>query len=150
VLAYGIGPLLFAPLSEIPIIGRSPVYYITFILFFIISFPTAVVTNFAGLLVLRFLQGFFSSPALANSGATFSDMYSIFYVPFPLSWWVFAAWGGPALGPVMSGFAVSTENWRWSLWEIVWMAAPILLLLLLVMPETSTPNILLRREQRLR
>lgn len=150
VLAYGIGPLLFAPLSEIPIIGRNPVYYLTFILFFALSFPTAVVDNFAGLLVLRFLQGFFGSPALANAGATFSDMYSLLYVPYTLSWWVFAAWGGPALGPLMAGFAVTAENWRWSLWEIVWMAAPMLIILLTLTPETSTPNILLRRAQRLR
>jgi DHA1 family multidrug resistance protein-like MFS transporter len=150
VLAYGIGPLLFAPLTEIPIIGRNPVYYVTFILFFVLSFPTAVVDNFAGLLVLRFLQGFFGSPALANAGATFSDMYSVIYVGFPLSWWVFFAWGGPALGPLMAGFAVTAENWRWSLWEIVWMTAPMVILLVVLMPETSTPNILLRRARRLR
>jgi len=119
-------------------------------LFFALSFPTAVVDSFAGLLVLRFLQGFFGSPALANAGATFSDMYSLLYVPFPLSWWVFAAWGGPALGPLMAGFAVSANNWRWSLWEIVWMAAPMLVAILAFLPETSTPNILLRRAQRLR
>lgn len=150
VLAYGIGPLVFAPLSEIPIIGRNPAYYITFILFFALSFPTALVDNFAGLLVLRFLQGFFGSPALANAGATFQDMYSLLYVPYTLSWWVWAAWAGPALGPLMAGFAVSANNWRWSLWEIVWMAAPMLVALLVLMPETSAPNILLRRAQRLR
>lgn len=150
VLAYGVGPLFFAPLSEIPSIGRNPVYYLTFIIFFALSFPTAVVDSFAGLVILRFLQGFFGSPALANAGASFSDMYSLLYVPYPLSWWVFAAWGGPALGPLMTGFAVSAENWRWSLWEIVWMAAPMLVTLLVLMPETSTPTILLRRAQRLR
>ncbi|KAH7364825.1 major facilitator superfamily domain-containing protein [Rhexocercosporidium sp. MPI-PUGE-AT-0058] len=136
--------------DEIPVIGRNPVYYLTFILFFALSFPTAVANSFASLLVWRFLQGFFGSPALANAGATFSDMYSLLYVPYPLSWWVFSAWGGPALGPLMAGFAVSAKNWRWSLWEIVWMAAPMLIILLTVTPETSTPNILLRRAQRLR
>jgi DHA1 family multidrug resistance protein-like MFS transporter len=150
VLAYGVGPLLFAPLSEISIIGRNPVYIITFVIFFALSFPTAVVDSFGGLLALRFFMGFFGSPALANGGATFSDMYSLLYVPYQLSWWVFSAWGGPALGPLMAGFAVSAKNWRWSLWEIVWMAAPMLLLLMLFMPETSTPNILLRRAKRLR
>jgi DHA1 family multidrug resistance protein-like MFS transporter len=150
VLAYGIGPLLWAPLSEIPIIGRNPVYILTFVIFFVLSFPTAISKSFSGLLVLRFLQGFFGSPALANGGATFSDLYSLVYVPYQLSWWVFSAWGGPALGPLMAGFAVAAKNWRWSLWEIVWMAAPVVVLLLLLMPETSTPNILLRRARRLR
>ncbi|KAK5706371.1 hypothetical protein LTR97_001359 [Elasticomyces elasticus] len=150
VLAYGLGPLIFAPLCEIPAIGRNPVYILTFVLFTALSFPTAVVNDFSGLLALRFFQGFFGSPALANGGATFSDMYSLLYVPYQLSWWVFAAWGGPALGPLMAGVAVPAKNWHWSLWEIAWMAAPMLIALLLLMPETSTSTILLRRARRLR
>jgi DHA1 family multidrug resistance protein-like MFS transporter len=74
VLAYGIGPLVFSPLSEIPLIGRSPVYAVTMALFTLLSLPTALVDNFAGLLVLRFLQGFFGSPCLATGAATMQDM----------------------------------------------------------------------------
>lgn len=84
VLAYGIGPLLWAPLSEIPAIGRSPVYAVTMALFTILSLPTALVDNFAGLLVLRFLQGFFGSPCLAIGAATMQDMYSLLYLPYAL------------------------------------------------------------------
>jgi DHA1 family multidrug resistance protein-like MFS transporter len=150
IIAYGMGPLLFGPLSEIPVIGRNPVYWIPFVFFFIISFPTAVVDNFGGLVVLRFLQGFLGSPAISNAGATFGDVYSTMYVTYPLSWWVWSAWAGPAFGPLMSGFAVMNKNWRWSLWEIVWMSVPVLILLIVAMPETSTRTILLRRAQRLR
>ena len=150
VLAYGIGPLLFAPLSEIPKIGRNPVYVVTFTIFFILSIPTAVVDNFAGLLVLRFLQGFFGSPCLANAGASFQDMYSLLELPYAVTVWVTSAYSGPALGPLLSGFAVTAKGWRWSLWEIVWISAPILILMYLFVPETSSPNILLRRAARLR
>jgi DHA1 family multidrug resistance protein-like MFS transporter len=84
VLAYGLGPLLWSPLSEIPIIGRSPIYAATTALFTILSLPTALVDNFAGLLVLRFLQGFLGSPCLATGAATMQDMYSLLYLPFAL------------------------------------------------------------------
>lgn len=114
VLAYGMGPLLFAPLSEVPVIGRSPVYAATMALFTILSIPTALVNNFAGLLVLRFLQGFFGSPCLANGAATMQDMYSLLYLPYALTAWVSAAYCGPALGPLLSGFAVTAKGWRWS------------------------------------
>lgn len=150
VLAYGIGPLVFSPLSEIPRIGRSPVYLVTMFIFTIISIPTALVNNFAGLLVLRFLQGFFGSPCLATGAATMSDMVSMLYLPYALIAWVSAAYCGPALGPLLSGFAVGAKGWRWSLWEITWAAGPVLLLMFSVLPETSTPNILLRRAERLR
>lgn len=150
VLAYGMGPLLWAPLSEIPSIGRSPIYAFTMGVFTIISLPTALVNNFAGLLVLRFLQGFFGSPCLATGAATMQDMYSLLYLPYALTAWVSAAYCGPALGPLLSGFAVTAKGWRWSLWEILWAAGPVFLLMFLLLPETSTPNILLRRAARLR
>ena len=150
VLAYGMGPLLFAPLTEIPLIGRNPVYVVTFLFFVIISIPAPLVNNFAGLLVLRFLQGYFGSPCLANGAATMQDMYSLLYLPYAVTVWVSAAYCGPALGPLLSGFAVTAKGWRWSLWEILWIAGPVFILMFLLMPETSTPNILLRRAKRLR
>lgn len=74
VAGYGVGPLLWAPLSEIPSIGRNWVYFPTFFLFVILSIPLSVVDNYAGLLVLRFLTGFFGSPCLANGGASIGDL----------------------------------------------------------------------------
>jgi DHA1 family multidrug resistance protein-like MFS transporter len=55
-----------------------------------------------------------------------------------------------SLGPLLSGFAVPAENWRWSLYESIWASAPVLIALFTFMPETSGPNILLCRAQRLR
>ncbi|KAK1245606.1 hypothetical protein MKX08_005235 [Trichoderma sp. CBMAI-0020] len=150
VLWYGVGGVVFGPLSEIPIVGRNPVYYVTFIIYFGISFPTAVVGNFGGLLVLRSLQGFFGSPALTNGGGTFADMYDLIYVPYQLSFWVYCAWGGPAIGPLIGGFAAMFKGWRWPLWEIVWMNSFMLVVMLCLLPETSAANILMRRAKRLR
>ena len=65
VLGYGVGPLLFAPLSEIAAVGRNWVYAPTFFLFVVLSIPTALVRNYAGLLVLRFLTGFVSRQLMA-------------------------------------------------------------------------------------
>ncbi|KAL8663999.1 MAG: hypothetical protein Q9202_003416 [Teloschistes flavicans] len=150
VLAYGIGPLFFSPLSEIPVIGRNPVYMSTFALFVILSIPTALAKSFGALLVLRFLQGFLGSPCLATGGASMQDMYSLLKLPYALALWVSAAYCGPALGPLLSGFAVPVKGWRWSLWEILWISGPVLVCMLLFTPETSSPNILLRRAARLR
>lgn len=94
VLGYGIGPLVFSPMSEIPVIGRNPVYIVTMFLFVIISIPTALVKNFAGLMVLRFLQGFFGSPCLASGGASIQDMYSLMSLPYAMMAWVSAAYCG--------------------------------------------------------
>lgn len=150
ILAYGVGDLLFSPLTEIPVVGRNPVYWLTFTVFWVLSFPEAVTNSFGGLLALRFWLGFFGSPALANGGATIGDMFPLIYIPYGLSFWVFSAWSGPAFGPIIGGFAAQAKSWRWPFWEITWMASPVLLSLLVFMPETSAPNILLRRARRLR
>ncbi|PYI00263.1 MFS general substrate transporter [Aspergillus sclerotiicarbonarius CBS 121057] len=150
VLGYGIGPMLFSPLSEIPSVGRNPPYIITFALFIVFSIGAAVVDTFGGLLVLRFLQGFFGSPCLATGGASIGDVYSLLKLPYGLTTWAAFATLGPALGPVISGFSVPVKGWRWSIWETVWMSAPILVLMFFFLPETFPDTILLRRAQRLR
>lgn len=150
VFAYGIGPMLWAPLSEIPAVGRNPPYIATLALFVILTVPTALVNNIGGLLVLRFLQGFFGSPCLATGGASLGDIYSLIKLPYSLALWALFATGGPAIGPIVSGFSIPKTNWHWSMWEILWMGGPALILLFTCLPETSASNILLRRAARLR
>lgn len=150
VLGYGIGPLFFSPMSEIPVIGRNIPYIVSFALFVILSVPTALVDDLGGLVFLRFLQGFFGSPCLATGGATMQDVYSLLYVPIAIAFWVSAAFSAPALGPLLSGFAVMAEGWRWSLWIILWMSGPVFIIWFISMPETLEDNILLRRAKRLR
>lgn len=71
VAGYGIGPLFLSPITEIPAVGRTAPYIITLALFCILQVPTALVTNFAGFCVLRFLAGFIGSPPLATGGGSF-------------------------------------------------------------------------------
>lgn len=56
----------------------------------------------------------------------------------------------PAIGPIVAGFSVTAKNWRWSQWELLWLSAPIFILLFMLLPETSSDTILLRRVVRLR
>lgn len=68
VAGYGLGPMLWSPLSETPQIGRSPVYLVTLVVFIALQVPTALSSNLGMLLAFRFLTGFFGSPALALVG----------------------------------------------------------------------------------
>ena len=105
VIGYGIGPLLFSPLSEIPAVGRNAPYIITFFVFVVLCVPTTLINNFGGLLALRFLLGFFGSPCLATGGASYGDFYGARAMPY-----VIALWGGGAtLGPVRASPADSSS-----------------------------------------
>jgi MFS transporter, DHA1 family, multidrug resistance protein len=150
VLGYGTGPMLFSPLSEIPVVGRNPPYIITFSIFVAISIGVSFVNNFPALVVLRFLQGFFGSPCLATGGASIGDIYSLLRLPYYLTGWAAFATAGPALSPLISGFSVPAIDWHFSLWLIAIFTVPVYLVLFSFLPETSSANILLCRAQRLR
>jgi DHA1 family multidrug resistance protein-like MFS transporter len=150
VLGYGIGCLLFSPLSEVPAIGRNPPYAISGFLFVILCIPTALVNNFAGLMVLRFLLGFMASPCLATAGASLTDIWAGPHVPFAIALWAMVATLGPALGPTLSVYAVKSLGWRFSSWELMFIAGPAYLAMLLLMPESSGPTILYYKAKRLR
>lgn len=67
--------MIWAPMSEIPQIGRNLVYIPTLALFVVLQIPTALATNFGMLLAFRFLTGFIGSPSLATGGASIADMF---------------------------------------------------------------------------
>lgn len=175
---YGAGPLLFAPLSEIARIGRNPPYVITFAIFMLVTIPTALVRNVPAFMFFRFLQGFFGSPILATGGASLADVYSPVTLPFAMTAWAYACFVAPIVGyvtsfsckslvlqthhqklmncadevlnsPIVASAAITTLGWRFSIWEILLASAPVMLMLLLL-PETSTPTILYHRAARLR
>jgi MFS family permease len=101
-LGYGLGPLLFSPLSEIPQVGRNLPYATTFFLYTLVSIPLALVRNASAFMFLRFLQGFLGSPILATGGASLSDVYSDEYLPFGISAWATACFVAPAFAYVYS------------------------------------------------
>ncbi|KAL3485007.1 major facilitator superfamily domain-containing protein [Aspergillus germanicus] len=148
VLGYGAGPMFFSPLSEIPRIGRNLPYVVSFVLYCAISIPTALAPSAISFYFLRFLQGFFGSPCLATGGASIADIYSTDVLPHAMATWVLCVFCAPPIGVLVAGFAITVLGWRFSMWEILIASAPILVLLLLL-PETSSATILHRRARRL-
>ncbi|WWC95034.1 hypothetical protein V866_001886 [Kwoniella sp. B9012] len=150
VAGYGVGPLFLSPVTEIPAIGRTIPYIVTLAIFCVLQVPTALVTNFAGFAVLRFLAGFWGSPPLATGGATIQDVFSAHTTPYAMGLWGLSAASAPALAPIIAGFAVEYKGWRWSFWEMLWLSGFTLVLAIFTLPETSSGTILLRRAKRLR
>lgn len=63
---------------------------------------------------------------------------------------VMAPFLGPALGPLIGAYIISeyNDNWRWSMWVVIIIGAPIFLISLF-MQETSKTRILRLREKKL-
>ncbi|KAJ9144272.1 MFS transporter [Pleurostoma richardsiae] len=150
VAGYAVGPMLWAPMSEVPQVGRNPVYILTLAVFVALQVPVALATNFGMLLAFRFLTGFIGSPSLATGGASIADMYSPKKRTYGLTVWGVGAVCGPTLGPVVGGFAAQAKGWKWPIWELMWLSGFALLMFVFLLPETSATNILYRRTRRLR
>ncbi|KAK5192446.1 GTPase-activating protein [Exophiala xenobiotica] len=150
VAGYGLGPMLWSPMSEVPQIGRGPIYIGTLALFVVLQVPTALATNFGMLLAFRFITGFVGSPSLATGGASIGDMYSPSKRTYGLAVWGIGAVCGPTMGPLIGGFAAENEGWTWTIWELMWLSGFTLVVLFFLLPETSSANILYRRTMRLR
>jgi DHA1 family multidrug resistance protein-like MFS transporter len=142
--------MLWSPLSEMPYIGRMPIYLFTLFLYIVLQVPTALATNFGMLLAFRFITGFVGSPVLSTGGATVADIYAPKQQAYGLTLGSAFAICAPAMGPVVGGFAAHAKGWRWTIWELTWLGGFTFILLFFFFPETSSSNILYRRAVRLR
>jgi len=150
VLGYGLGPMIWSPLSEIPQIGRNPIYIGTLVVFVFFNFGVVYAKNIGMLLAFRFLTGFFVSPVLATGGASLADIFSPAKRAYALSIFGIANIMGPSLGPVAGNWAAQYKGCTWPIWMLIRMSGACLVFLIFFFPETSSANILYRRTARLR
>ena len=146
-LGYCAGPLIFAPLSEF--YGRRLIFHITFTAYFAFTFLCAFAPNFGSLLVGRFLAALPVSAALSNAPAVGSDIWGPLQRSTAMALVIAMIWIGPALGPVVAGFLELKEDWRWSFYVLIWLATGSWFIML-TLPETHGPTILLHKARRIR
>ena len=96
VLGFAIGPLLWAPLSEL--YGRQILFFVTYGALTVFNAGAAGSTNIQTLLILRFFAGAFGSSPLTNAGGVIADIFPASQRGLALS--VFAA--APFMGPTVS------------------------------------------------
>ncbi|KAK8870073.1 hypothetical protein IAR55_000643 [Kwoniella newhampshirensis] len=141
-IGMGVGAMPMAPLAEL--YGRLPVYLITILLASLFEVGSALAPNTAGLLILRFIAGFFSTTPLSNAGGTLNDVGDPLLRTLALPLFSTAGFAGPVLGPVIGGYVAQNPSygWRWCYWVCaIWNAASFLLCFFF-MPETLAPALL--------
>lgn len=96
--------MLWAPLSEMPKLGRSGIYFWTLLFFIIFQLAVGFAPNAPVFFVFRRVTGFLGSPCLSNGGGTVNDMYTPLMVPYLLCIWSSAGVCGPVFGPIIGGY----------------------------------------------
>ncbi|KAI0782198.1 MFS general substrate transporter [Abortiporus biennis] len=147
VVGFGVGPLVWAPMSEL--YGRKWVWLIPSIINVIFNIPCALAPNVQTLMICRFICGFFSSSPFALAGGTIADIWDNEERGFAIALFAAAPYGGPILGPIIGGFVGDALGWRWTMWINMIFAGAVCVPIAFI-PETFAPVLLKRRAAKLR
>ncbi|KAI0415010.1 major facilitator superfamily domain-containing protein [Xylaria grammica] len=148
VVGFGVGPLAFAPLSEV--YGRQVIYVSTLFVAVVFIIPCALAKNIATLLVGRAIDGIAFSAPITIIGGTLADLWRAEERGIPMAAFSAAPFVGPAVGPLVGGFLSDHLGWRWLYWLTLILSGVIWLLITFTIPETYAPTILARRAKKLR
>ncbi|KAK1093891.1 Synaptic vesicle transporter SVOP [Friedmanniomyces endolithicus] len=148
VIGFGIGPMAWAPLSEI--LGRKPIYASTLLVAVIFIIPCAVSKNMSTLLVCRAIDGIAFSAPMTLVGGTLVDLWRNEERGVPMACFSAAPFIGPAIGPLVGGFLADALGWRWLYWFQLILSAVCYILITFTVPETYAPTILARRAKKRR
>ncbi|KAK3645611.1 Synaptic vesicle transporter SVOP [Elasticomyces elasticus] len=148
VIGFGVGPMVFAPLSEI--VGRRPIYASTLLVALIFIVPCAVAKNIGTLLVCRFIDGIAFSAPMTLVGGTLADLWRSEERGVPMAVFSAAPFAGPAIGPLVGGFMSDALGWRWLYWLQLIISGFCYILIAFTVPETYAPSILARRAKKMR
>lgn len=147
VLGFALGPLLWAPFSEL--YGRQVVFFGTFLSLVAFNAGAAGSKNIYTLLILRFFGGAFGSSPLTNAGGVVADLFAAKERGLAMSIFSVAPFMGPVLGPIVGGFLGMTEGWRWLEGLMAIFSGVVFFIAVLCVPETYPPVLLRKRAQKL-
>lgn len=143
VLGFAVGPLFWAPVSEV--CGRQLSFFISLVTMASFLAGCAAAPNIWSLCILRFFAGAFGSAPLSNAGGTISDIFTARQRGLALGLYAAAPFLGPCLGPVIGGFLGMEAGWRSVEGLLAASSGFAWILTTLVIPETYAPVLLLRR-----
>ncbi|KAF2632041.1 MFS general substrate transporter [Macroventuria anomochaeta] len=147
VLGFALGPLLWAPFSEM--YGRQVVFAGTYLCFMAFNAAVAGGQNIWSVLILRFFAAAFGSSPLTNAGGVIADLFNANERGLAMSIFSAAPFMGPVLGPIIGGFLGMTEGWRWVNGLMAIWAGVLLVVTACIVPETYPPVLLRRRAEKL-
>ncbi|KAF2444616.1 MFS general substrate transporter [Karstenula rhodostoma CBS 690.94] len=146
ILAFAIGPAVWAPLSEL--YGRQVVCILTYALTTLFSGAVIASNNIATVLVLRFFSGAFGASAITNSGGVVSDMFSARDRAVAMLAFIGAPFLGPSIAPIACNYLAVGAGWQWVAALITFFVGTAFIGILFV-PETYHPVLLRRRAAKL-
>ncbi|KAF3064394.1 putative transporter C36.03c [Daldinia childiae] len=147
VLGFAVGPLLWAPLSEM--YGRQLLFFVTYGCLTAFNAGAAGAPNIQSLIILRFFAGTIGSSPLTNSGGVIADMFTARDRGLATAIFATAPFLGPSIGPIAGGFLGTAGGWRWVEGLMACFTGLLWFICTFLVPETYAPILLRRRAEKL-
>lgn len=106
------------------------------LLFLIFIMAAALAPNLHSHLIFRFFAGFFGSTPLSCAGGTVADLWDPAQKAYAFPAYAIPAFAGPMIGQIIGSYIPMTLGWRWLEWIMFIMGGAILVMVLLLQPET--------------
>lgn len=150
ILAWAVGPLLIAPLSEFDYIGRKPILDLSIWFSFFFNLACGFSQNTAQMLIFRFICGLFGSSPLNVGAGVISDLFEAKSRNMALAGFTLAPLLGPVIAPVIAGFIVEHKPWRWVFYVLTIFNGAVAVSGLVLFRETYSPKLLKNKAKTLR
>lgn len=150
VLAFALGPLVIAPLSESDRVGRRPVLNLSIWLVALFNLVSGFAKTPAQLCVFRFLGGLGGCAPLNVGAGALADMWSDNERQFAMAAYSLGPTLGPILAPILASFVVTGLNWHWCFFVLTFFNVAVAAVGLLLLQETYPPRLLKLKAERLR
>lgn len=150
ILAWAVGPLVIAPLSEFDYIGRKPVLDTSIWLSFFFNLACGLSKSEGQILAFRFIGGLFGSSPLNVGAGVISDLFDAKSRNVALAGFALAPLLGPVIAPMVAGFIVQNMQWRWVFYVLSMFNGAVAVLGSIFFKETYSPRLLKTKANKLR
>lgn len=131
---YGIGQIIAGPLTDC--YGRRMPILLSTIVFVLASISIALAPPLWMVIVLRAVQGFFGACSAVGARAIVADCYDGAERIRATNWMTVAWATGPILSPALGGYLQSWFGWTAAFWVLAGWGTIVVLVALLLLPET--------------
>ncbi|KAJ5161558.1 hypothetical protein N7492_006950 [Penicillium capsulatum] len=145
VLGFAVGPLVWAPLSEI--YGRRYILIASSVGLTVFTAGCAGSKNIWTLVILRFFAGTLGSAPFAVAGAVLADTFPTISRGLASGLYCAAPFLGPVLGPFVGGFLSESAGWRWVEGLVAVFSGLLGIVTFFTLPETFAPILLRKRAE---
>ncbi|KAL6885677.1 MFS general substrate transporter [Trichoderma evansii] len=147
VAAYALGPLIWAPLSEV--YGRVIILQTSNLMFCLFNLGCGLARTKDEIIAFRFFSGIGGSAPLSVVGGLLSDLFEPEGRGRAISIYSLIPLLGPAIGPIAGGWIAERTSWRWIFHSTTIACGVIQVVGQLTLCETYAPVLLDRKRARL-